>query len=407
MSERTIIIGAGHAAGQCAASLRRSGWEGEILLIGEEAYPPYQRPPLSKAFLSGDVDADRLLFKPDAFYEKENIDLKLSTAVHDINRERKTVALSSGEEVTYTKLVLATGARVRKLPLPGAELAGVGYLRDIADVDKLREKFKPCARISIIGAGYIGLEVAAVAAKMGLEVTVLEAADRVLSRVTNQTVSEFFQKMHQANGVDIRLNAQVAGFAGNGEVERVLLNGNETIDCDIALVGIGVLPNEEIAKEAGLAVDNGILVDEFTATDDADIYAIGDCTRHPSGYLNGMLRLESVHNALEQAKTAAAAICGKPVAYNEAPWFWSDQYEFKLQTVGIAVGRYDQEVIRGDQEKKSFSVFYLKNDQLVAVDSINAPADHMVSRKLIANNTLIDVAKLEDPDTNVKDLLSA
>lgn len=406
MPERVVIIGAGHAAGQCAASLRQQGWTGEIYLVGEEAYPPYQRPPLSKAFLAGALTEDRLFLKPDAFYEKEKIDLRLGVRAEAIDRAAKEVRLSDGETLTYAKLVIATGARVKRLPLPGATLAGVGYLRDIADVQALQAQFSKGARLAIVGAGYIGLEVAAIAAKAGLHVTVLEAADRVMSRVTSAPISEFFEELHRAHAVDIRLGAAIEGFEGAGRVEEIKMSGGERIACDFAVIGVGVAPNDDLAARAGLAVNDGVLVDIHTQTEDPDIFAIGDCTRHPSAYYGGLLRLESVHNALEQAKTAAATICGRTAVYDEAPWFWSDQYDVKLQTVGICKDRYDTEIMRGDPAEKKFSMFYMRSGRLIAVDSVNAPADHMIARKIIAVGGVVDPEFLRDPSTDLKALLA-
>ncbi len=406
MSERVVILGGGHGAGQCAASLRQHGWAGEIVIVGEEVAPPYQRPPLSKAYLAGDLAAERLFVKPPAFYEKEEIDLKLGVRGLSIDCNGQAIKLSDGTDLPYSKLVLATGARVRELPIPGADLEGVGYVRTIADIDALRTRFQEGAKLVIVGAGYIGLEVAAVAAKHGLNVTVLEAADRVMARVTCPTVSEFFEKLHRDHGVDIKLNAAVDSFVGDHKtIEGVRMAGGELLPCDFAVVGVGITPNTEIASAAGLEVDDGIVVDAFTRTKDENIYAIGDCTRHPSEYFGAPLRLESVHNALEQAKTAAMAICGKAVPYNQAPWFWSDQYDVKLQTVGVCAGRHDAEIIRGDAAEKKFSVFYMRGNTLLAVDSINAPADHMIARRLIAANREIDPQVLSDDTVDLKSLV--
>lgn len=405
MTERVVIIGAGHAAGQCAASLRQKGWGGEIMIAGEEAYPPYQRPPLSKAFLAGELAAERLFVKPPAFYEKQNIELRLGVRVCAIDRSNARISFEDGPALDYDRLVLATGARVRKLNIPGADLEGAGYLRSIADVEALREKFKFGGRIVIIGAGYIGLEVAAVARKCGLDVTVIELADRVLSRVASPAVSEFFEKLHRSHGVDLRLKTGIEKFTGEGAVGGVELSDGTPLACDMAVTGIGIIPNSELAQAAGLETDDGVIVDEFTRSSDEKIFAIGDCTRHPSKYFGGRLRLESVHNALEQAKTAAAAICGDLTAYDQPPWFWSDQYDVKLQTVGISAGRYDREIMRGDPAEKKFSVFYLRGDNLIAVDSINAPADHMISRRLIAAGEPIDREILANPETDLKSLM--
>ncbi len=402
MTERVLIIGGGHAAGQCAASLRQKGWAGEIVIAGEEPFPPYQRPPLSKAYLSGETTAERLFFKPAAFYDKEQIDLQLGRRAIAIDREAREVSFEDGPVIAYDYLVIATGARVRRLHCDGAALNGIGYLRSIADTDALKQSLSEGAKLAIVGAGYIGLEVAAVAAKSGVKVTVLEIADRVMSRVTSPTVSTFFEQLHRAHGVDLRLGVGLSGFAGNEAIEIAQLTDGTSLPCDQAIVGIGVIPNDEIASEAGLETNDGIIVDNCTRTSDPSIFAIGDCTRHDSTYFGGKLRLESVHNALEQGKTAAAAICATPTPYEQVPWFWSDQYDVKLQTVGISSGRSDQEVVRGDPAAKKFSVYYLQSKKLVAVDSINAPADHMIARKIIAGGHELNVEDIANVEFDLR-----
>jgi len=405
MNDKVIIIGGGHAAGQCAVSLRMKGWTGDITIIGEETAPPYQRPPLSKAYLAGETVKARLYFRPEEYYAKENIKLQLGVRALLIDRAVRRVHLDNGDVLEYSKLVLATGSRVRKLNIPGAELSGVAYLRSIADVDMLRDQMREGARLAVIGAGYIGLEVAAVAAKRGLKVTIFEAAERVLERVTSPEVSAFFDQLHRGHGVDIRLGAVVESFEGTDHITGVITKDGETTACDFAIIGIGIIPNTELAQESGLAVDNGILVNRFTRTADSHVYAIGDCTIHPSRYFGGYLRLESVHNALEQAKTAAMVINGNDIAYDQVPWFWSDQYDVKLQTVGIRDDRVDASILRGDPAAKAFSVFYLTGDKIRAVDSINAPSDHMISRRLIAAGKPVDAKALADISFDLKSLL--
>ncbi|MEM9705770.1 MAG: FAD-dependent oxidoreductase [Pseudomonadota bacterium] len=408
MVKKVLIVGAGHAAGQCAATLRQKKYDGDITLVGDEAHPPYQRPPLSKDYLAGELETARLYVKPPAFFEKENVTLHLNKSAQSIDRKEKKVSFSDDHVEAYDKLVLATGARVRKLNCPGADLPGVGYVRSIVDVEAMQEAFsKEGARIVIVGAGYIGLEVAAVAAKRGLDVTVLEIGERVMARVTSPTVSDFFQRFHKDRGVDIRLGVGIEAFEGDGRVETAVLTTGEKIPCDMAVVGVGILPNDDLAREAGLETDDGIIVDAITQTSDPDIFAIGDCTRHPSNYFGGMLRLESVHNAIEQGKTAAAAILGDAAPYDQVPWFWSNQFDLKLQTVGICTGRYDREVVRGSVDDAKFSVFYLSGDQLIAVDSINMPGDHMASRRIIAMKRPVDGDMLEDPDFELKTLMRA
>lgn len=405
MNERVLIIGGGHAAGQCAASLRQKGWAGEIVIAGEEPFPPYQRPPLSKAYLSGATTAERLFFKPSAFYEKEGIDLQLGRRAVGIDRETRQVSFESGPLITYDYLVIATGARVRQLDCDGADLEGVGYLRSITDTDALKENLSNDARLTIVGAGYIGLEVAAVAAKGGVKVTVLEIADRVMSRVTSPTISRFFEDLHREHGVDLKLGVGLSGFEGSGQVESARLSDDTLLPCDQAIVGIGIIPNDEIARDAGLETDDGIVVDNCTRTSDPLIFAIGDCTRHESRYYGGSLRLESVHNALEQGKTAASAICGETSPYDQVPWFWSDQYDVKLQTVGISTGRHNREILRGDPSNKKFSVYYLQDNGLIAVDSVNAPADHMIARKIIASGKELNADDIANTEFDLRSYL--
>ncbi|MEM9618978.1 MAG: FAD-dependent oxidoreductase [Pseudomonadota bacterium] len=405
MTERVLIIGGGHAAGQCAASLRQKGWAGEIVIAGEESYLPYQRPPLSKAYLAGAMTAERLAFKPGAFYEKENIILKPGWKATEIDRASKQVVFENASSIDYDFLVLATGARVRELECAGIDLKGIGYLRSIEDTDNLKKNFREGAALIVVGAGYIGLEVAAVAVKHGLKVTVLEIGERVMARVTSPTVSNYFAKLHRRHGVDLRLGVGVTGFEGDKHVNEVILSDGTRRVCDMAVVGVGVIPNDDLAREAGLETNDGVLVDEFTRTKDPSVFAVGDCTRHPSRYFGGLLRLESVHNALEQGKTAASAICGNDVVYDQAPWFWSDQYDIKLQTVGICTGRYDEEVVRGDPDADSFSVFYLKGEKLVAVDSVNAPTDHMIARRLIGAGKSLKREEIENTQFDLKSCL--
>jgi len=403
MSEKVVVIGAGHAAGQVAASLRQKGFTGSITLIGEEPWVPYQRPPLSKKFLAGELEAERLFFKPEKFYPEHDVELRLNTTAEKIDRDNCTVSLSDGSSIDYDWLVMTTGSRVRTAPIPGAELANVHYLRNIADVDALREGFKPGANLVIVGAGYIGLEVAAVAQTHGLNVTVLEMADRPMQRVVAPEVSAFYAKLHTDAGVDLRCNTAIEKFTGTDVVEQVHVVGSEPLDADMILIGIGILPNSELAEEAGLAVDNGILVDEFCRTEDPKILAAGDCTNHPNRLLDRKLRLESVHNALEQAKTAAASIVGEPTEYAQIPWFWSDQYDIKLQIVGLSQG-YDQVVVRGNPDEKSFAAFYLQGNKLLAVDCINSAREFMIAKKLLAKGVEFTPEELADMSRTFKEI---
>jgi 3-phenylpropionate/trans-cinnamate dioxygenase ferredoxin reductase subunit len=400
--EDIVIIGAGHAAGQAIASLRADGFKGPIRLLGEEPHIPYQRPPLSKKFLSGELDLDRVLFKPAAFYEQAGVDVRLGTRAVSIDRASHVVTTESGETIPYAKLILATGSRVRRLVIPGSDLGGIHYLRTIADVDAMRADFRPGARLVVVGGGYIGLEVAAVAVKLGLDVTVLEAADRVLARVTAPAVSAFYERVHAEEGVRILTGLGVDGFAGTGRVDKVLLVGGDEVPADVVVVGVGIVPNVELALDAGLHVEDGIVVDEFCRTSDPDIVAIGDCTRHPNAIYDRSLRLESVHNALEQAKTASATVTGSLKAYAQVPWFWSDQFDLKLQIAGLSQG-HDEAVVRGDPDKgRSFAVFYLKDGVLIAVDAVNRPLEFLTAKQLIASHSRIAPERLADESINMK-----
>jgi len=407
MSDNIVIVGMGHAAGQTSISLRQHGFTGRITMIGEEPYLPYQRPPLSKKFLAGEISPDRLLLRPESFYADHNIDVRVSTRVTNVHRDKKQVTLETGEEISYEKLVIATGSHVRRLDLPGADLPGIHYLRTIDDVLRIQSSFEPGAHIAIIGGGYIGLEVAAVAVSRGLYVTVLEMADRVMSRVVAPAVSEFFEKAHREAGVDIRCNAKPgASFKGENRLEAIKADDGTRIRCDLAVIGVGVLPTVSLAEAAGLECNNGIMVDEFCRTRDPAILAVGDCTNHPNSLLGRRVRLESVHNAQEQAKTAAATICGKPQAYAQIPWFWSDQYDLKLQIAGLSAG-YDEYVIRGDPAERSFAAFYLNAGRLIAVDAINSAREFMLSKKLIAIGARFDPEILADMEIPFKDLANA
>ena len=404
MSERIVIAGAGHAAGQVVTSLRQHKFEGQIVLVGDEPYLPYQRPPLSKKFLAGALPAERLYVKPASFYEDAGVELHLGTRITAIDRQRRRLDTEDGEPVAYDSLVLALGASVRRLPIEGAALDGVHYLRSIADAEGIRGDLQPNNRLVVIGAGYIGLEVAAVARQAGLDVTVIEMADRVMSRVVSPEISDFCQIEHTGRGVRFRLSTGVEALHGKKRVKSVTTSEGEEISADLVVIGIGILPNTRLADDAGLAADNGIVVDDHCRTDDPAIFAVGDCTVHPNAIYDRQLRLESVHNALEQAKTAAANLCGEDSAYAQVPWFWSDQYDLKLQIAGLSEG-YDDVAIRGNPAERSFSCVYLKDGRVIACDAINAPRDFVQSKPLIANRVRIDIEKLADPDVALKDLM--
>ncbi len=404
MTPTFVILGAGHAGGEAAAALRARGFEGRVVIVGDEAHPPHERPPLSKQLLAGEYGPEQTYLKPLAFYHDRAIELRLGVRVAAIERETRTVLMEDGEPLPYDKLLIATGARPRRLAVPGAELAGVHYLRTIDDSLAIREGLREGARVVIVGGGYIGLEVAAVARGLGADVTVLEMMDRVMARVVGHEISDFFQGLHRANGVRLCLGAAVAAIEGAGRAERVLCTDGTACDADLVIVGVGVVPNVELAGAAGLEVDDGIVVDKFAATSDADIFAAGDVTNHPNAILGGRLRLESVHNAAAQAQAAARAMLGKPQAYSEVPWFWSDQYGLKLQMAGIS-REGDETVVRGAPESHRFSVLYLRSGRVVAVNAINNMRDFMPAKRMIAGAMEIDPGRLADVEISLKELL--
>lgn len=403
MIKRIVIAGAGHAAGQVVATLKQKKFAGQILLVGEEPYLPYQRPPLSKKFLSGELAADRLNVKPESFYDDPQIEVRLNTTVTAIDCDAKTLLTEDGDALEYDKLILALGSRVRRLPIEGSDLDGIHYLRTIDDVDSIRAELGSRKKAVIIGAGYIGLEVAAVIRQLGIDVTVVEMADRVMSRVVSAEISDFYQIEHAAHGVKLRLATGLSAFRGKTRISTVETADGDQIDADFVVVGVGIQPNIELAQQAGLSIDNGIVVDDQCQTSDPDIYAVGDCTAHPSSIYDRQLRLESVHNALEQAKTAASNICGKETHYAEVPWFWSDQYDLKLQIAGLSTG-YDEVVIRGNPADRSFACMYLKDGKLIATDAVNSPRDFIHSKAIIAAKLPVDRDRLADVTIALKDL---
>lgn len=403
MSPTVLIAGAGHGAGQVVATLKQHRYEGRIVLVGDEPYLPYQRPPLSKKFLSGEMPPERLYFKPASFYDDPQIEIHLDTLIREVDKEAGCVRTDKGEQLGFDTLVMATGSRARRLPVPGSDLDGIHYLRNIADVDGIHADTRTAKRIVIVGAGYIGLEVAAVARQLGLEVTVIEMAERVLSRVVSEQVSTFYQDEHRSRGVELLLSTGLRAFRGDGRVSGVETDDGTVLPADLVVVGVGILPNTELAQACGLEVDDGIMVDDMCRTSDPDIFAIGDCTSQPNGIYGRTLRLESVHNALEQAKTAASNICGIETHYCQVPWFWSDQYDLKLQIAGLSQD-YDAVVVRGRPEDRSFACLYLRQGRLIAVDAINAPRDFVQSKPLIENHAVIAPEQLADTSVMLKDL---
>lgn len=406
MTERIVIVGAGHASAQVCASLRRDGWSDEILLIGDEPSLPYQRPPLSKAFLAGESTLADLLIRKPEFYQKEHIVFRRGR-VTGVDRDAATIDLDDGETLGYNKLVLCTGARPRPLPVPGVELAGVHDLRDVADAQSIRSGLATAGRAVVIGGGYIGLEAAASLRKRGLAVTVLELADRVLQRVTTPRISAFYDRVHREEGIDLRLGAGVVALEGDGRVTGVRLADDEVTATDLVVVGVGVVPNVELAQAAGLTVDDGIVVDAHGRTDDPNVFAAGDCASYFDVRYGCRVRLECVSSAVEQAKTVSATICGKDKSISALPWFWSDQFDVKLQIAGLSVG-YDEIILRGDPDTgRGFACFYFAGGRLVAADCVNRPQEFMFSKRAIADDMSPDRGLLANPATPLTSLLQA
>jgi len=402
---RCVVVGASHAGVQVALSLRAQGWDGDIVLLGEEDGLPYQRPPLSKDFLTGAKTPDSIALRPAALYAKQGVDYRPGQRVVGIDRARRCVQLASGDELAYDGLALATGTRPRRLELPGSELKGIHYLRSLGDAIAIRADLATARRAVIIGGGYIGLEAAASLRQCGLEVSVLEALPRVLARVTTEVLSTFFHRLHADEGVSIATGVTIRALEGEGSVAGVRTADGRFYPADVVLVGIGVLPNVELAEAAGLEVGNGIRVDGQARTSDPLIVAAGDCTWHFNPIYQREMRLESVQNATDQARVAAATLCGKFETYQVLPWFWSDQYDVKLQIAGLAQG-HDAVIVRGDVSQRSFAIFYLRGDQLLAVDAINRPQEFMVAKKLIVDRTPLLAHQLADETVPVKTLLA-
>jgi 3-phenylpropionate/trans-cinnamate dioxygenase ferredoxin reductase subunit len=399
-----VILGAGHAGGTCAALLRQYGHQGPITLIGEEPLPPYQRPPLSKAWLKGEADAEALALKPLEFYAEHQIDFRSGVRAVELERSARRVHLSDGASVPYDALVIATGARAIALPLPGADLAGVMFLRTAADAEELKATIGPGKTLAVVGGGYIGLEVAASGRALGAEVVVLEREARLLARVACEALSTFFKDYHEARGVRFELGCEVVAFEGSRHVTGVKLSDARIVACDAVVVGVGAHPNDEIARDAGLECARGVVVDlEARSVTDPAIFAIGDVAHRPMPIYDRMFRMESVPNALEQAKQAACAITGRPAPPGETPWQWSDQYDLKLQIAGYAFD-VDEIILRGDPKSAKFAVFHLKGDRLQSVEAINSPPEFMMGKQLILNRKPVDKAKLADPTVSMKEV---
>ena len=400
-----IIVGAGHGGYQVAASLRQAGFADRICLINDEAHLPYQRPPLSKAYIKGSAGPESLMFRPEKFYQDQKIKLISGRAV-SIDRAGRKVLLASGETLPYGHLVLATGARNRLLDLPNADLPDVKYLRILDDSEALRKLMPSKTRVVVIGAGFIGLEFAATARIKGLEVDVLELAPRVMARAVTAEVSEYFQARHREAGIRIHLGVQATSIeAEGGKVTGVSLSDGRHLPADLVVVGVGVLPNIELAAEAGLPVAAGIIVDEYLSTADPNISAIGDCALFASPRFGGSLRLESVQNATDHARCLAARLTGDKKPYDGHPWFWSDQGDDKLQMAGLTTG-YDRVVLRGDPAKKAFSAFCYHGDRLLGIESVNRAGDHMFGRRLQAMDRSITPEQAADESFDLKSALA-
>ena len=405
MTGRLVIVGAGQAAFALAAKLRALKDERPITIIGSEDAHPYQRPPLSKKYLLGEMSFDRLMFRPVEWYAENNVDIRLSTWVEEIDGAAKSLRMQDGSTLSYDRLVLATGASPRLLPASiGGDLEGVLTVRDKRDADRLMEEMKPGRRLLVIGGGYIGLEAAAVARKLGLDVTLIEMADRILQRVAAPETADIMRGIHQANGVAIREKTGLVRLVGmDGRVAAAELSDGSTLDVDFVIVGIGVTPNDRLARESGLDVGNGIVVDEYTRSSDKDIHAVGDCALLP--WRGQHVRIESVQNAVDQAEAAADVLAGTEIAYDARPWFWSDQYEVKLQIAGFNLG-YDETVLRPGAREGSWSVWYFRDGRFVAVDAVNDAKAYVSGKKLLDTGAEPDRTILADPSADLKLLLS-
>lgn len=404
MSDTIVIAGAGQAGAQAAVSLRQEAYAGRIVLIGDEPALPYQRPPLSKAYLSRKLEADGLLLRNASIYDAQRIELRIGARISQIHRATHEIELHDGERLPYTHLILATGARNRKLTVPGAELAGVACIRTLEEASHLRERIGGIKRAVVIGAGFIGLEFAAVARDHGIDVTVIEAADRPMARALSLPMSAYFTSKHRQHGVRLLFNSGITQLLGkDGHVTHVQLSNGEIIDADLVIVGIGVIPNVELAQQAGLDVQNGVTVDAHLATSDPAISAIGDCAAFPCAYASAPLRLESVQNAVDQARCVAARLTGKAVPYANVPWFWSDQYDAKLQIAGITTS-HTHTFVRGTPDEHSFAVFCFRDGKWLGVESINRPSDHMAARKLLAARTPLTMEQVMQDGFELKAL---
>jgi 3-phenylpropionate/trans-cinnamate dioxygenase ferredoxin reductase subunit len=402
-TDSVVVVGAGQAGFSVSARLRDLGHVGPITLIGNETRPPYQRPPLSKAYLLGETSEERLQFRPLAFYEQKAIDLRLATCAERIDRAKREVKLSDGSMLSYRHLVLATGARPRTLPAEiGGALTGIHYIRSLSDIDAMKPEFRPGRRVLVVGGGYIGLEAAAVAAKLGLSVTLIEAAPRILQRVAAAETSDYFRRLHREHATDLREGVGLETLLGDDRVRGARLADGTELAIDFVIVGIGVHPNVEIAQDAGLEIDDGIKVDEYCRTSDPAILAVGDCASFP--WRGNRIRLESVGNAIDQAEASAGIVMGDMRPYIASPWFWSDQFDVKLQIAGLSSG-YDMVCVRHGQGKAS-SCWYYRGSNLIAVDAMNDPKSYMVAKRLVDAGRSPDPALVSNPATDLRLLVS-
>jgi len=403
-----VIVGAGHAGAQCAIALRQNGFEGRIVMVGREPEPPYERPPLSKEYFAREKTFDRLYILPPQFWEEKDVDLRLGVEVTAIDAAAHLATLADGSTLEYGKLVWAAGGDPRKLTCPGAGLAGVHAVRTRADCDQLMGEIDGGVKnVVVIGGGYIGLEAAAVLTKMGCKVTLLEALPRVLARVAGEELSAFYEKEHRDHGVDLRTGVSVESLEGEGRITGVKLADGTVIPADAAIVGIGIIPAVAPLIAAGAAGGNGVDIDDHCRTSLSDVYAVGDCAAFACDFAGGaVMRVESVQNANDQASCVAKAICGDPQPYHAFPWFWSNQYDLRLQTAGLSVG-YDAVVLRGKTEDRSFSIVYLKAGKVIALDCVNMVKDYVQGRKLVEAGVSPDLTQLADPAVPLKDLMPA
>jgi 3-phenylpropionate/trans-cinnamate dioxygenase ferredoxin reductase component len=400
-----LIVGAGHGGAQAAIALRQNGFDGPITMVGREPEIPYERPPLSKEYLAQEKPFERIQIRPAAFWADKNVDLILNEEVVAVDSAAHNVALASGKTLSYAQMIWATGGDPRRLNCPGSDLEGIHVVRTRADVDIIMAQLERVAKVAVIGGGYIGLEAAAVLRKLGKDVVLLEALPRVLARVAGEQLSAFYEAEHRAHGVDLRTGVGVVAIEGNTHVTGVTLGDGTSVAADMVIVGIGIIPSVEPLLAEGAEGGNGVQVDAQCRTSLPDIYAIGDCAAHVNGFADGaVIRLESVQNANDQATIAAKTICGEAVHYAATPWFWSNQYDLKLQTVGLSTG-FDTAILRGDPATRSFSVIYLKDGQVRALDCVNSVKDYVQGRKLVEARAVIDPALLADASVPLKEML--